>query len=78
MKIDRKQKAIFLDRDGTIMKDVGYLDNTDQVVLLPGAGEALKCLADAGFLLVLITNQSGIGRAFHQYCLLRLFRRFRA
>jgi 3-deoxy-manno-octulosonate cytidylyltransferase (CMP-KDO synthetase) len=56
------QKAVFLDRDGTVIKDWGYLDNAEQVNLLPGAAEALAELARRGFLLVLVTNQSGIGR----------------
>lgn len=55
-------KAIFLDRDGTIIRDWGYLNNAEKVQLLPGAAEALARLAAAGFHLVLITNQSGIGR----------------
>ncbi len=56
------QKAVFLDRDGTIIKDWGYLDNAEQVELLPGAAAALAVLVQRGFLLVLVTNQSGIGR----------------
>jgi len=57
-------KIIFLDRDGTIIHDRGYLDHPDGVKLLPNAAIALKKLSDAGYLLVLITNQSGIGRGY--------------
>ncbi len=57
-------KAVFLDRDGTVIHDCGYLDNVEDVKLLPMAGHALRKLKEAGFLLVLVTNQSGIGRGF--------------
>ena len=54
--------AVFLDRDGTLIRDTGYLDNVAGVQLLPGVGAALAALARAGFVLVVVTNQSGIGR----------------
>ncbi|MFA4944195.1 MAG: HAD family hydrolase [Lentisphaeria bacterium] len=59
-----KRRAVFLDRDGTLIPDHGYLATVEGVNLLPGAGEALRRLHDAGFLLVLVTNQSGIGRGY--------------
>ncbi len=55
-------RAIFLDRDGTLNPDPGYISNPDQYELFPGTVEALKALVDAGFKLVLVTNQSGIAR----------------
>lgn len=55
-------KAVFLDRDGTVIADRGYLADPDGVSLLPGAGEALAALAHAGFKLIIVSNQSGIGR----------------
>ena len=57
-------RAVFLDRDGTIIEDVHYLADPDHIRWLPGAIEALKLIADHGFLLVVITNQSGVARGF--------------
>ena len=54
--------AVFLDRDGTIIREMEYLANPAAVELLPGAGEALRSLQDAGYALVVVTNQSGIAR----------------
>lgn len=58
----RTRRAVFLDRDGTLIHDPGYLSDPDGVELLPGVAEALPALSRAGFLLVLVTNQSGIAR----------------
>jgi D-glycero-D-manno-heptose 1,7-bisphosphate phosphatase len=54
--------AVFLDRDGTIIVERHFLAEPAGVELLPGAAEGLRALADAGFALVIVTNQSGIGR----------------
>jgi D-glycero-D-manno-heptose 1,7-bisphosphate phosphatase len=54
--------AVFLDRDGTITEDVGYLRSTDQVRLLPGAAGAIRRLNEQGLLALVVTNQSGIAR----------------
>jgi D-glycero-D-manno-heptose 1,7-bisphosphate phosphatase len=54
--------AVFLDRDGTINEDVGYLNHPDQLSLLPHAIEGLRLLCDSGLLLVIVTNQSGVAR----------------
>lgn len=56
------QPAVFLDRDGTLNVEAGYLNDPDQIEMIPGAVEAVRCLCDAGFRTVLITNQSGVGR----------------
>ncbi|HEY2122180.1 MAG TPA: HAD family hydrolase [Chthoniobacterales bacterium] len=56
------QRAVFLDRDGTLMRDVGYCSDPADVELLDGVVELLPKLKNAGFKLVVITNQSGIGR----------------
>lgn len=58
-------RAVFLDRDGTIVVEKNYLSDPSQVEILPGAPEALKRLQDAGFKLFIVTNQSGIGRGYY-------------
>ncbi|MCP4385892.1 MAG: HAD family hydrolase [Hyphomicrobiales bacterium] len=60
----RSCPALFLDRDGTLVDDPGYMSDPDQIVVLPGALPALHRFRSAGFALVLVTNQSGIGRGF--------------
>ncbi|MGA2384436.1 MAG: HAD family hydrolase [Gemmatimonadales bacterium] len=63
--------AVFLDRDGTLVRDPGYLHDPALVDLLPGVVEGLRALARAGWPLVVVSNQSGIARglfgpgAFH-------------
>ena len=54
--------AVFLDRDGTIIRDTEYLRDPEQLELLPGAGHAIRRLNDAGWPVVVVTNQSGIAR----------------
>jgi len=54
--------AIFLDRDGTLIEERHYLSEPSQVALLPGSAEALAALTREGYALVIVTNQSGIGR----------------
>jgi D-glycero-D-manno-heptose 1,7-bisphosphate phosphatase len=56
--------AVFLDRDGTLIEDCGYLRDRQQVCLLAGAAEALRDLQAAGFALVVVTNQSGVARGY--------------
>jgi D-glycero-D-manno-heptose 1,7-bisphosphate phosphatase len=58
-------RAVFLDRDGTIVVEKNYLSDPGQVEIFPGAPEALKRLQDAGFKLFIVTNQSGIGRGYY-------------
>lgn len=55
-------RAVFLDRDGTIVEDPGFLHEPGKVKLLPGAGEAIRRLNEHGYLVVVVTNQSGIAR----------------
>src|SRR6185295_13441269 len=54
--------AVFLDRDGTLNEDPGYLDHPDKLKLLPGVAEALKKLVQRGYILVVVSNQSGVSR----------------
>lgn len=61
----RGRKAVFLDRDGTINVDKGFVYRIEDFEFLPGAVEGLKLLQDAGYLLVIITNQSGIARGYY-------------
>ena len=55
---------VFLDRDGTLVRDRGYVHRVQDYELLPGVPQALRELAKAGFRLVIVTNQSGIGRGY--------------
>ncbi len=57
--------AVFLDRDGTLIEDRGFLAHPDQVRLLPGVTDALSSLHRAGFALVTVSNQSGIARGLY-------------
>jgi D-glycero-D-manno-heptose 1,7-bisphosphate phosphatase len=56
--------AVFIDRDGTIMQDTDYCSDPQQVKIFPRVAEALRRLKSKGFKVIIITNQSGIGRGF--------------
>jgi D-glycero-D-manno-heptose 1,7-bisphosphate phosphatase len=58
------ESAVFLDRDGTLIEEVGYLDRPGRVQLYPWAGDAIRALNRAGVRVVMVTNQSGIARGF--------------
>src|SRR5687768_3214561 len=58
--------AVFLDRDGTILEESGYLDRLEQLVFFPFAIDAVRLLNRGGFAVVLITNQSGVGRGMYE------------
>ncbi len=64
---DGRRRAVFFDRDGTIVEDPppGFLHEPGKVRLLPGAAAAIKQLNDHGFLVVVVTNQSGIARGLY-------------
>ena len=55
-------KTVFFDRDGTLIIDKVYLNDPDAIEYLPGAFEALRRIRDAGFQMIIVTNQSGIAR----------------
>ncbi|MGC8829843.1 MAG: D-glycero-alpha-D-manno-heptose-1,7-bisphosphate 7-phosphatase [Verrucomicrobiia bacterium] len=58
------KKAVFLDRDGVIIEEKNYLHKIEDVVFIKNAAAALKQLQNAGFLLIIVTNQSGVGRGY--------------
>ncbi len=62
---DRRRPAVFLDRDGTLIDDPGYLADPAHVRLIPDVTSALRRLADQGYARIVITNQSGIGRGLY-------------
>jgi len=57
-------RAVFLDRDGTLIQEREYLSRPEQLALFPGAGSALRGVQDAGFKLFIVSNQSGVGRGY--------------
>ena len=65
VKFEKYKKAAFLDRDGVINKDTGYLYKSKDFRWIDGAIEALKILKKNNFLIIVITNQSGVGRGFY-------------
>jgi len=64
-------KAVFLDRDGTIIKQLPYLSDPEQVELLPNAVPGVKLLRAKGFKIIVLTNQSGIGRGYFSLATLK-------
>ncbi len=58
----RSDRAVFLDRDGTLIEDIGYLDRIDRVEMFPWSVDAVRLLNRAGLRVVVTTNQSGIAR----------------
>ncbi len=62
-----KNKAVFLDRDGTVSREIGYIRPEDmhRFALVPGSAEGLRALKEAGYLLILTTNQSGVARGYY-------------
>lgn len=61
-----ERPALFLDRDGTLNVDFGYVSDPERIVLLPGAAQAVRRANDLGFYVFLVTNQSGVGRGYYR------------
>jgi len=58
----KKMRAVFLDRDGTINQEVGYLNSAEKLVMIPGAFEAIRRINESGMKAVVITNQAGVAK----------------
>jgi D-glycero-D-manno-heptose 1,7-bisphosphate phosphatase len=64
VKTRKRHRAVFLDRDGTICEEVGYLDSIERMRLIPRAGEAVRRINARGFKTIVVTNQSGVARGY--------------
>jgi len=60
-----QRKAAFIDRDGVINEERNYVHQVDDFVLLPGVSEGMRMLHEAGYLLIVITNQAGVARGYY-------------
>ncbi|HYP28263.1 MAG TPA: D-glycero-beta-D-manno-heptose 1,7-bisphosphate 7-phosphatase [Blastocatellia bacterium] len=60
-----KAPAIFLDRDGTINEDIGYVSRPEELIIYPQAAEAIRLFNEAGLKVIVITNQSGVARGMY-------------
>ncbi len=65
-----KKAAVFLDRDGTINEQMGYINHISRFVLLPGVGQAIRKLNDRNIPVIVVTNQSGLARGYFPPALL--------
>ena len=61
----QSRRAVFVDRDGTLNEDIGYVSTPDELVMYPWAAEAVRLINESGLLTVVITNQSGIARGMY-------------
>ena len=59
-----KKPAVFIDRDGTINEQMGYINHVSRFILLPGTAEAIRLLNDHGYLVIIVSNQSGVARGY--------------
>ena len=65
--MSERRPAAFLDRDGTIIRDVDFISRPEDVHVVPGAATAIGTLNDAGVPVIIVSNQSGIGRGYFTY-----------
>lgn len=63
--------AVFLDRDGTLLEEAGYLDRIERLVFFPWAIDAVRLLNRGGYAVVVVTNQSGVGRGMYEESFVR-------
>jgi D-glycero-D-manno-heptose 1,7-bisphosphate phosphatase len=59
------KRAVFIDRDGTINEEKEYLYRSDEFVFIPGVPQAIRMFNEAGFLVIVVTNQSGVARGYY-------------
>lgn len=76
-----KERALFLDRDGTLIKDAHYLKDPKKLEIIPGVGSILEKVRNSGYLLFMHTNQSGIARGYYGWaevhaCNARMYQEF--
>lgn len=71
MNNNRKRPAVFMDRDGTINEQMGYINHLSRFHILPGVPEAIKLLNENGYLVIVITNQSGVARGYYPISLIQ-------
>ena len=66
------RRAVFIDRDGTISEEVGYVNHVSRYRVFPFAAEAVRALNDAGWLAILVTNQAGVARGYFTEDLIKM------
>lgn len=59
-----KKPAVFIDRDGTVNEQMGYINHISRFIMLPGTAEAIKLLNDHQYLAIIVSNQSGVARGY--------------
>ncbi|MBN1627855.1 MAG: HAD family hydrolase [Deltaproteobacteria bacterium] len=62
-----KKPAVFIDRDGTVNEQMGYINHPDRFIILPGVAEAFRILNKNGFLAIIVSNQSGVARGYFPF-----------